>query len=274
MGEIYLESAIEWFESQTGYSSGSTKSSKYSRLLDSVDFYESQKEGNANWDLMFIDYGIYKTAEFDDINEIKSILCGENCVERIKYFKRIWAWRKREKIFYSPKKGDLIFFGSNKDKSKENPYGVHHAGIVVNRDEKGIYTIEGNTNGKGDVSKRFYFLNDNTILGYGRPKWTGVDDMKQKSKIDKTEVTPTFHASTTPAIVKIEEVEYTVTAPNGLYLRANAPVNTYSIYGSGATIATLACGDIFKETKRENKWSYGTSNGKTGWVCNEYLTKN
>ena len=70
-------------------------------------------------------------------------------------------------------------------------------------------------------------------------------------------------------------VTYKVTARGGLYLRKSPPINTSSTNGqlAGRAIVCMSYGDDFVETKRTNKWSYGTYKGKTGWACNAYLTK-
>jgi hypothetical protein len=78
----------------------------------------------------------------------------------------------------NPERGDQVFF------VKSN--GVYyHTGLVVDWDENGIYTVEGNTNG-GKVAKKFYNYDDPKIAGYGRPRYDGWDIEAKPDKPAKT----------------------------------------------------------------------------------------
>ena len=90
--------------------------------------------------------------------------------------------------------GDQIFF--------KNDNGLSHTGIVVDWDDKGIYTVEGNTNG-GKVAKKFYSYSSPNIAGFGHPRY---DD-----------------AVASPAPVKDQEVNLTVkiNAPDGVKVNVN-----------------------------------------------------
>ena len=79
--------------------------------------------------------------------------------------------------------------------------------------------------------------------------------------------------TTTPEFAELDK--YKVTAKGGLVLRETPPSDTNTTSGmyAGAGIICIPCGDSFVETKRTNNWSYGNYNGKSGWVCNIYLTK-
>lgn len=79
--------------------------------------------------------------------------------------------------------------------------------------------------------------------------------------------------ATTPEFEELNR--YKVTAQGGLVLRENPPADTNTTSGmyAGAGILCIPYDNIFVEAKRVNNWSCGNYNGKTGWVCNIYLTK-
>lgn len=68
---------------------------------------------------------------------------------------------------------------------------------------------------------------------------------------------------------------YKVNAKGGIILRETPPSDTNSTSGmyAGAGILSIGYEDTFVELKRDNYWSYGNYNGKSGWVCNIYLDK-
>lgn len=67
----------------------------------------------------------------------------------------------------NPQPGDQIFFGTDWDH-------VNHTGLVVEVTSTRVITIEGNTSDM--VAKRSYALNDQSIFGYGRPRWGNPTD--------------------------------------------------------------------------------------------------
>lgn len=68
---------------------------------------------------------------------------------------------------------------------------------------------------------------------------------------------------------------YKVIAKGGIVLREAPPSDTTNINAAyaGAGILCIGYEDTFVELKRDNCWSYGNYNGKSGWVCNIYLDK-
>ena len=198
MAKIYSKPTIDWYKAQVGYSSGSSKSSKYSKELDAVGFYNSRKNGYANWCAIFYDAGIYENAEpNDDISGVRALVyepnsdnCGAGCAQKIEYYKRAGAWYPHKAKGCPAQTGDEIFFGSSEYKSSSNPLGAYHTGAVVDWDSKGLYTVEGNTNGRGDVSERFYSYGDSRILGFGRPNWTGSEPPKEEEPVATPEPAP------------------------------------------------------------------------------------
>lgn len=86
------------------------------------------------------------------------------------YFKNAKEWHT------SPQKGDVIFY--------KNASGtICHTGIVYNVDATYVYTVEGNTSSAsgvvangGAVEKKKYALTYKNIAGYGRPKYTKLEE--------------------------------------------------------------------------------------------------
>lgn len=194
MAEIYLKPTVAWYEEQVGYSSGSSKSSKYSKEMDSCNFYNTKKNGYANWCGIFYDTGIKENAIDASVDEVRAMVyepnkdnCGAGCAQKIGYYKSHNAWYPHKVKGCPAQIGDEIFFGSPEYKNSSNPLGAYHTGAVVDWDSKGLYTVEGNTNGKGDVSRRFYSYSDSRILGFGRPNWTGLQPETEKPVDEKPE---------------------------------------------------------------------------------------
>ena len=146
---------------------GSNNYTKYARDLDNVkDFYNGKKNGFA-WCSVFVAWCFYKAVGTDRARELlcypkKSL--GASCSYAINYYK------KQNRFFTSPKKGDQVFFK------------IGHTGIVYNVDSNYIYTVEGNTSNSsevvangGCVAKKKYKKSSTVIVGYGRPDYQNVN---------------------------------------------------------------------------------------------------
>ena len=120
-------------------------------------------------------------------------------------------------------------------------------------------------NGKyGNYPERKTKLN---ALGYG--------DIYSKVQAKVNELLKGGSTSTPTPAPAPKPVSYKVITKSGLFLRKSPPSDTNSTSGTkaGAKICCMGYGDTFVETKRTNKWSYGTYKGKSGWACNVYLGK-
>ena len=94
-----------------------------------------------------------------------------SCAEGVSYFRNKNQYH--EKSGYTPKKGDIIYFGSG---------GGDHVGIVTDCDGSYVYTVEGNTGSQGSssvvaegnaVCDKKYPLDTARIHGYGSPAYSG-----------------------------------------------------------------------------------------------------
>jgi len=86
------------------------------------------------------------------------------CSTELSFFKKEKEFQNRG---YKPEKADIIFINWD---SKNTP---DHVGIVKKRDNKYVYTIEGNRGNK--VAEAKYLLTDTRILGYGAPKFPKLE---------------------------------------------------------------------------------------------------
>ena len=85
------------------------------------------------------------------------------CDEGVKKAKErnTWHFSPANGGNYTPKRGDLIYFGTLSDSN--------HVGIVRSVSGTKVYTIEGNAINR--VRKRVYPLGTSAIAGYGRPNY-------------------------------------------------------------------------------------------------------
>ena len=273
--EVYAKECIEWWKSQIGYKSGKSKSSKYSQQLDSTkpQWYNTKKNGYSDWCTIFYDAAINACAHSGSINEQRAVVCepsvdncGAGCVQKVNYYKSKGRWVTKHSDAQS---GDQIFFRDDKYVKKENPLGVYHTGAVIDWDSKGFYTSEGNTNGCGEVSKRFYPYGDKRIAGFGHPDWSGwLPDNKPE---------PEPEPEPTPEPPKPTEEKYKVKTVTGapLALRSSPSTSSGSVLewmpsGSEITVSEFVTGqNVYGSTS----WAHAKYKGKTGYCTATRIKK-
>ena len=252
MSEIYRTPTVEWWKSQVGYTAGANKSNKYFATLDSVSWYNGKKNNSGiDWCCGFYDCGIYENVSDKSVNFGRSVVfepnydnCGAGCKQKVDYYKAKNAWYDKMSDACI---GDEIFFWSSAYKSSLNPYGVYHTGAVVDWDDKGIYTVEGNVNG-GKVADKFYAYGTGKVLGFGRPAWTAKD-------APQPEPTPTPD----PSPIKT----YTVGVHSGSFLNVR----------TGAGTSYDKVGELYKGavvTVFETNGNWARISGDL-WVSMDYL---
>ena len=179
MGSCYAKYAVDYAKAQVGCSCG--KTNDYSEMLDSVNYFNTKKNGYADSCSIFVNAcvligGCIDPTFFNDPEGAKWTALymmyepqdGSNaaagCTQAAGYFKANDAWYTDPKDF---ERGDQIFFWkSNK--------AIYHTGIIVGWDEDGLTVVEGNTNG-GMVAEKRYSYDDEKIAGVGRPRYDGWD---------------------------------------------------------------------------------------------------
>ena len=165
--EIWAKDVCTLAIAQVGKSCG--KTNEYSKELDSVNYYNTKKNGYADSCSIFVDDMVYRCVKAKTADNARAVLyepntgnAGAGCPQAAGYFKSHGAWYSKMGDAHC---GDKIFF-------KKADGSIYHTGLVVDWDSKGIYTVEGNTNG-GKVAKKFYKYGDSKVAGFGRPKYTG-----------------------------------------------------------------------------------------------------
>lgn len=174
--KITVKQYIKWAESQIGYKEHNNNQTKYSKELDEVNYYNTQKDpAHADWCAIFTDAGSYEVSGKDKKKALAFNYqpskgnCGASCYYQYVYFKA------KKRFFKTPKVGDKVIFGTKLAKGS-----IKHIGIVVTIDGKKIATVEGNKSNQ--VKKCTYTLGakDSPILGFLRPKFD--EDEKEPTK--------------------------------------------------------------------------------------------
>lgn len=261
--ELIRSKVIDTALSQVGYQ-GSTYSSKYSKELDSVKFYNYPKDGACTWCSIFVDWCIYQNSNPQTADNARSALyepnkdnCGAGCVQSANYYKSNGAWYEHKASGCPAQIGDKVFF--------KNSSGIYHTGIVVDWDASGLYTVEGSTGG-AKVLKRFYSYNDSRLAGYGRPKYTATDSPVNPDPTPEPYPTPEPTPSTQEYVVK--------TNGDTLTLRAEPNVKS-SVLASIPNGTTIDVSEIVtgESINYNTDWAKTTYNGKTGYCSCNYLVK-
>lgn len=144
--------------------SGGSNWTKYARDLDRTDWYNGAKQ-SFPWCDLWYDWLFYKSFG-EDLG--REMLCqpeksaGAGCLYSAQYYKDAGRWHKN-----APQPGDQIFFSYS-------PGEYSHTGIVEEVNGDTVTTIEGNTS--DSVGRRSYNIGNQSIAGYGTPKWKLAED--------------------------------------------------------------------------------------------------
>lgn len=258
--EVYTKDSVQWWLAQVGKPCG--KTNEYSAYMDGYKFYNYPKNGSANSCAIFYDTAIMKCMSPEaNANAARAILCepnvdncGAGCTQKVAYYKAAGRFYYHKAKGCPAQVGDEVFF-------KRSNGAIYHTGAVVDWDNKGIYTVEGNTDG-GKVAKKFYSYSDSKLYGYGRPKWTGYARPEPKP-----EPTPT-PAPTTE--------KYKVETNGGKLSLRNAPKLTGSIViaeipnGTEIDVSEIVQGEMVNNC---TEWAHTTYEGKSGYCTCSWLVK-
>ncbi len=151
----YLEGSL------SGTTAGSNNYTKYGKWY--ADYFSSPGFAYGAWCAMFVSWCANQA-------EIPSSIMyyHASCTTAVREWKNRGLFHARSG--YTPKAGDIIYFGSGNEST--------HVGIVRYASGGYVYTIEGNTSGQnGEVNegggcfKKSYSLSYSRILGYASPNY-------------------------------------------------------------------------------------------------------
>lgn len=160
---------------EVGYQ-GSKYDSKFTRFLDSVNWYCAAKAGATTWCCIADDYFVAICKGDLSYDQARQIVCepanskinyGAGVKEKVGYYKEAGRFIPANQVSRATT-GDEVFFY----KSGSNEPG--HVGRLVDWDSKYIYTVEGSTtyDGKSNcLGKKSYPFKSSRIYGFGRPDW-------------------------------------------------------------------------------------------------------
>jgi hypothetical protein len=162
MGSIYAEDVIKIALNEVGYKEGPRENqNKYAAELDKVDYFVGCGHKNfLPWCCVFTNWCLFKASDsssasgkkWDAINfQYESSTCNTSAV--VKYYKGFF--KRKGKIYSSPKPGDIAFYGDS------------HVGLVISVSGSSMVVVEGNTGNM--VKKKTRPISDSGC--FGRPSY-------------------------------------------------------------------------------------------------------
>lgn len=147
---------LRWLADQVGYREGANNYNIYASIAKPLIGWDAQ---NQPWCDIFTDAAFISCFGLENASRMTYQPIGKGsakCSVSADFFKFNRAF------FQQPQIGDVVFFFVGD--------GINHQGIVVDIDEQGIETIEGNS---GDMVQRNRYANSYPyIAGFGRPDWS------------------------------------------------------------------------------------------------------
>lgn len=154
--------------------SGNKNYTKYGRDLHEAGYYNGNKNGY-DWCDQFVDWCFYqlcgRNKDKAEYLECQTGNYGAGCGYSLKYYKAAGRFDG------NPKVGDQIFFKYGADDSTAD-----HTGIVVGLTAKMIRTVEGNSG--NEVKRKAYRRFDQTIIGYGHPRYDADEITKEVKTVN------------------------------------------------------------------------------------------
>lgn len=198
----YLEKAsMSQLDDKTA-NAGNANITKYARDLDAIGFFNGRKQRVA-WCAVWV---CWCTVQAYGVEMAKKLLClpakaSDNCAAGCRYAMNYFK-SKGQFHTSNPQVGDQIFFYS---KTKQS---ISHTGLVYRVDSTKVYTVEGNTSGAsgvvangGGVCQKSYYLDYDSIVGYGRPQYDMANDTQTAEKPTQT---PTQAQTTASGVMTMD----------------------------------------------------------------------
>ncbi|MBQ4561398.1 MAG: InlB B-repeat-containing protein [Clostridia bacterium] len=227
-----IEDIIGVAMTQVGYKEGNSSSQLSGTVAGSGNYTKYGKWYGINpgaWCAMFVSWCANQAGISTSV-----IPKHASCDVGMAWFKNNGRWQYSRAFggSYTPKRGDIIYFGNNPSNLNDST----HVAIVTGVDSSKVYTVEGN---KSNVSKTYsYSLTDDYIFGYGLPAYSNSGSQ----------------------------------ANYGTYYVLASTLNMRASASSSATIvATLPQLAAVTVHGFSGSWAYCNYNGKYGWCSMSYL---
>ena len=173
MSVCYAENVVAYAKSQKGTQEGKNNWNKYAQELDSINYFKPQKKQNVPWCGIYVDDCVYNGSGKDKAKTYNVLYqpsydnLSAGVVFIVQYFKNAGAWTEdKDRVEI----GDVVVFNSI-DKNGKVTDKYTHTGLVIDRDERGITTSEGNKNNKVSECQYLFTSIGTKIAGFGKPKY-------------------------------------------------------------------------------------------------------
>lgn len=178
-----------------------------------------------------------------------------SCNQMIALFQKMGAWQENDA--YRPAAGDVIFYDWQDGGTGDNRGSSDHVGIVEKVSGNTITVIEGNKSNA--VGRRTLQVNGRYIRGYGIPKY----DTAAAGGAGSSGQTGS-QAGTAGSAANYQAK---INTPKGVNMRSTPCV------ADGNKIYAIPNGQQVTITRESGSWGYTTYNGRTGWICLDYVAK-
>lgn len=178
MAKCYASDVVSYARSQKGTKEGPNNWNPYAQMLDAVNYFDPQKKQNVPWCCTYVDACVF-VASGKDKAKTDSVLyqpAKNNYSAKVEnlagYFKNKGKYfTDKNKV----KKGDVVIFNAVDSNGKVTSL-YSHAGLVIDRDEYGITTSEGNRGDKVSECQYLFTSIGTKINGFGRPDYDPEPD--------------------------------------------------------------------------------------------------
>ena len=173
MANCTASAVVAYARSQKGTKEGKNNWNPYAQMLDAVNYFDPQKKQNEPWCCVYVDACVF-VASGKDKAKADAVLyqpAKENYSAVVKYL--AGYFKNKGKYFTDADKveiGDVIFFNAVNDKGQVTST-YSHTGIVIDRDERGVTTSEGNRGDKVSECQYLFTSIGTKIAGFGRPAY-------------------------------------------------------------------------------------------------------
>jgi len=255
------------------------KTNEFSAELDSIDYFNTKKNGVADSCSIFLCDMTYRSTRNASLEidpdkwdsyyflyqpSNPSSNCGAGCNFQVDYFRSGDAFFTDSSL---AEKGDWIFF------SKDGGQNFYHAGLIVDwgyveeLGTDGFTTIEGNTNG-GYVAYKYYRYDDPKIGGFGRPRYDGWEIPSNEKQTEKPKEDPKPEPKPEPTT----KLYRAATRTDPLRLRSAPNIDSACLdlipKGTVIEVSAIVQGEMINWNE---DWARTCYNGKNGYCSCDYL---